>query len=164
MTDDARYVRQAIQLARQALQEHQQTTNRHALQLDTSLDKVVGVWDLPRLERVFNNLLGNAIKYSPEGGVICVQVHSEGGLTGERWAVVRVTDQGEGIPEVDLPHIFERFRRGANVEGRIPGTGIGLAGARRILEQHGGGIGVESRVGRGTTFTIRLPIDDAATA
>ena len=61
----------------------------------------------------------------------------------------------------DLPHIFERFRRGRNVEGRIPGTGIGLAGVRRILEQHGGSIDVVSAVGQGTTVTVRLPLEAA---
>src|SRR5207248_2313950 len=83
-----------------------------------------------------------AIKYSPRGGAIDVAVDVADGCV-----VVRVSDMGEGIPEADLPHIFERFRRGRNVEGRIPGTGIGLAGVRSIIEMHHGSIGVESQVG-----------------
>ena len=74
-------------------------------------------------------------------------------------AVVTVTDVGEGIPEADVQHVFERFRRGRNVEGRIPGTGIGLAGVRQIVELHKGTISVQSEVGHGTTFIVRLPIE-----
>jgi signal transduction histidine kinase len=70
-----------------------------------------------------------------------------------------VADRGEGIPTADLPHIFERFRRGRNVEGRFPGTGIGLAGVHRIIELHQGTISVETQIGEGTRFTIRLPLD-----
>ena len=77
-------------------------------------------------------------------------------------AVLSVSDRGEGIHESDLPHIFERFRRGQNVEGRIPGTGIGLAGVQRIVEQHQGTIAVDTKVGVGTTFTIRLPLRQPA--
>jgi signal transduction histidine kinase len=112
------------------------------------------MWDISRIERVLSNLLGNAIKFSPRGGGIRVSVEVEG-----ECAVLRVADQGEGIPESDLPHIFERFHRGQNVEGRIPGAGIGLAGVRRILELHGGSITAASRVGEGTTFTVRLPLN-----
>ena len=75
------------------------------------------------------------------------------------WCPRHPFDQGEGIPEIDLPHIFEHFRRGKNVVGRFPGTGIGLSGVRRIVEQHGGSIHVESKVDVGTSFTIRLPLD-----
>jgi signal transduction histidine kinase len=101
--------------------------------------------------------VSNAVKYSPRGGAVEVQVERTD-CTPE-WAIVRVRDSGEGIPAADLPHIFERFRRGKNVEGRIPGTGIGLSGVRRILEQHGGTIDVESAIGQGTTVTVRLPLE-----
>ena len=67
--------------------------------------------------------------------------------------------RGMGIPAGDLPHIFEWFRRGGNVSGRIRGTGVGLAGARQIIEQHGGTLTAESREGVGSTFTLHLPID-----
>jgi signal transduction histidine kinase len=73
------------------------------------------------------------------------------------WAVLTVRDTGLGIPEPDLPRVFERFHRGSNVVGRIPGMGIGLAGSRAIVEQHGGAITVESQEGAGTTFAVRLP-------
>jgi signal transduction histidine kinase len=71
--------------------------------------------------------------------------------------VVQVRDQGLGIPKADLPHIFEHFRRAANVIGTTQGTGLGLASARQIVEQHGGHIAVASEIGVGSTFTVRLP-------
>jgi signal transduction histidine kinase len=145
-------------LARQVIAEHQQQTDRHDLALVAVMPTLAGVWDGVRLGRVLDNLLGNAVKYSPLGGPIQLCVGTEGDGA-EQVALVRVIDRGEGIPEQDLPFIFERFRRGANVEGRIPGTGIGLAGVRRIVEQHGGSIMVESAIGQGTTVTVRLPLN-----
>ena len=106
-----------------------------------------------RLGRVFDNLLDNALKFSPRGGVVSILISIEGDS-----AVVVVSDVGEGIPESDLPHVFERFRRGHNVEGRIPGSGIGLAGVHTIVELHRGTIAVHSEVGQVTTFTVRLPV------
>jgi signal transduction histidine kinase len=141
-----------VALARQVVAEHQQTTERHAVQIESSRPELMGSWDPVRIERVLTNLLNNAIKYSPRGGSVSVRIDVDS------QAVVQVEDQGEGIPAADLPHIFERFRRGANVEKHIPGTGIGLAGARQIVELHGGTIGAESRVGEGTTVTLRLPL------
>ena len=144
-----------IALAKKAVAEHQQTTDRHALHVSTRLPKLVGEWDELRLGRVLDNLLDNAVKYSPRGGSVKVSI----GTTDDGAAVLSVSDRGEGIPDSDLPHIFERFRRGQNVEGRIPGTGIGLAGVQRIVEQHQGTIAVDTKVGVGTTFTIRLPLE-----
>ena len=142
-----------IALAKNAVTQHQHTTDRHALHVSTRLPELVGVWDETRLGRVLDNLLDNAVKYSPRGGSVKVSI-----ATGDDGAaVLSVSDRGEGIPESDLPHIFERFRRGQNVEGRIPGTGIGLAGVQRIIAQHQGTIAVASKVGVGTTFTVRLP-------
>ena len=142
-----------VALARAVAREHQETTDRHVVQVESSRPEVVGDWDAARIERVLSNLLNNAIKYSPRGGAVSVRIH-----TADRAAILQVQDHGEGIPERDLPHIFERFRRGANVEHRIPGTGIGLAGARQIVEMHGGTILAESRVGEGSTFTVQLPL------
>ena len=146
-----------IALARKAVAEHQHTTERHALHVSTRLPHLIGLWDELRLGRVLDNLLDNAVKYSPRGGTVNVSI----GEADDGAAVLSVSDRGEGIPEADLPHIFERFRRGRNVDGRIPGSGIGLAGVRRIVEQHQGSIQVDSKVGIGTTFTIRLPLEAA---
>ena len=124
--------------------------------LDTLLETLDGPWDPVRVARVLANLVGNAIKYSPGGGEVRVSVVREPGPGGD-WAVVSVSDHGLGIPEADLPHIFERFQRASNVAGRIAGTGIGLAISRRIVERHGGTIDVRSEEGVGTTFTVKLP-------
>jgi signal transduction histidine kinase len=142
-----------LALARTAVAQRQQSTDRHALNVSTTLTDLTGVWDAVRLARVLDNLLDNAVKYSPRGGTVEVGITSESGL-----AVLRVADHGEGIPAADVPHIFERFRRGRNVEGRIPGTGIGLAGVQRIVELHAGTISVASEVGVGTTVTVTLPL------
>ncbi len=143
-----------VELARKAVKQHQQTTDRHALYVSTDVPELFGSWDGVRLGRVLDNLLDNAVKFSPRGGTVEVGVGKDGEL-----AVLSVADGGEGIPLSDLPHIFERFRRGRNVEGKIPGTGIGLAGVQSIVELHQGTITVASEVGTGTTFTIRLPVE-----
>jgi PAS domain S-box-containing protein len=113
--------------------------------------------DAGRMERVVANLLDNAVKYAPDGGPITVRLTREHGVAPE--AVIAVQDQGVGIPEADLPHVFERFRRGGNAVGHFGGTGIGLASVRGIVEQHGGTVAVESQEGVGSTFTVRLPLD-----
>jgi signal transduction histidine kinase len=135
----------------------QRTTDEHTIQVRTDGAKFVGKWDAARLSRVFANLLSNAVKYSPAGGTVTVEVArvAEGK---SRWAEVRVTDEGIGIPEEDLPHLFTRFQRASNV-GTIRGTGLGLAGAKLIIEQHGGSIAIKSREGQGTTVTVRLPLN-----
>jgi PAS domain S-box-containing protein len=146
-----------VALARQVVQEQQHSTERHHLRLDNAVPELVGVWDAARLERLLENLLNNAVKYSPEGGDVTLTIRPDA-QAGEPWAVVTVEDRGIGIPAEDVPHIFERFQRGRNVEGQIAGTGIGLAAVRQLAEQHGGRVTVESQEGRGTTFTVRLPL------
>jgi signal transduction histidine kinase len=145
-----------VDIAKRVATEHQERAPRHHIQVagETSL---IGSWDLARIERVLDNLIGNAVKYSPGGGVItivCVRESDEAGA----WAILSVRDQGVGIPASDIGRIFERFQRAGNVHG-ISGTGIGLATISEVVEQHGGTITVDSTEGRGSTFTIRLPID-----
>lgn len=108
--------------------------------------------DRKLLRHAIVNLLTNAIKYSPDGGEICLSLQCKDGE-----AVVCVSDQGIGIPAEDLPRLFEAFHRAGNVE-RFQGTGLGLAIAKQAVEAHGGCIEVESKLGVGTTFTIRLPL------
>ncbi|HKY51563.1 MAG TPA: ATP-binding protein [Candidatus Limnocylindria bacterium] len=120
-------------------------------------ESVVGEWDAVRLERAIANVLGNAFKYNSANGRVFVRVGVEESPQG-RLAFCTVTDEGIGIPEADRARIFDRFARGSNVAGRITGTGVGLTIVRQIVEQHGGTIGVTSTVGRGSTFTIRLPL------
>lgn len=126
---------------------------------DTAVDQLVGEWDPLRLERVTGNLLSNAVKYSSAGSLITVNLMTEtAGAPDPSWAVLVVRDLGIGIPAADLPHVFERFHRAANVPERIAGSGIGLAAAKQLIEQHGGSLTVDSIEGRGTTVTMRLPL------
>jgi signal transduction histidine kinase len=142
-----------ISLARQLATVHQSASEKHTIVVDASVSELVGLWDERRLQRVLDNLLSNAIKYSPEGGEIRVGVDRQA-----QSAVLTVRDHGIGIPEADQPHVFERFRRGANVLGRIDGTGIGLAAAVQIVQEHAGAIELQSQEGQGTLVTMRLPL------
>ena len=138
----------------------QQGVSAAPIELEAGVAELVATIDAARVARVLGNLLSNAIKYSPGGGTITVRVAREDG-TGGPEALFAVMDHGLGIPDVDLPHIFDRFARAGNVVGQIAGTGIGLASALGIVEQHGGTIAVESREGHGATFTVRLPLTTA---
>ncbi|MCY1016862.1 hybrid sensor histidine kinase/response regulator [Pyxidicoccus sp. MSG2] len=129
---------------------------RHRFILNEEGGDLTGHWDARALERVLENLLGNAVKYSAPGTTVTVMLAEERGnpSNGVR---LEVSDEGIGIPAEDLPHVFERFRRGRNVSRDVSGSGVGLASARRMVELHGGTIQVESQEGRGTTFIVRLP-------
>ena len=110
-----------------------------------------GLYDEKLLRHIFGNLLSNAIKYSPEGGRVLFEVRPEGDAT-----LFRVCDRGIGIPPDEIGHLFESFHRASNV-GNIQGTGLGLAIVKNAVERHGGTIAVESRLGAGTTFSVRIP-------
>jgi two-component system sensor histidine kinase MprB len=107
-----------------------------------------------RLERAVNNLLDNATRHSPPGGTVEVDVDATG---------VRVRDHGTGIEEADLPHVFDRFFRGANVRGQ-QGSGLGLAIVRQVTEQHGGAVTAANAPDGGAVFTMELPAGDAPLA
>ena len=131
------------------------------IHLEVAVSELHADVDAARVGRVVGNLLSNALKYSPAESAIWVRLAPEDGAAGPE-AVLVVRDEGIGIPAADLAHIFDRFARAGNVVGRIQGTGIGLASARGIVEQHGGTIAVESTEGVGSTFTVRLPLADPA--
>ena len=103
---------------------------------------------------MLTNLVSNAIKYTPDGG----RIRMTAGLSGDRvWCSVR--DNGVGIPKEDVGHVFERFYRVDKARSRESGgTGLGLSIAYEIVERHQGTITVESQKGRGTTFTVTLPV------
>lgn len=105
-----------------------------------------------KLDQIFTNLISNAVKYSPEGPDITVRGWCEGD-----YAVISFADRGVGIEEDDLPKLFGRFFRARTSLG-IPGTGIGLAVVKKLVELHGGTISVESAKGKGSVFTVRLPV------
>lgn len=108
-----------------------------------------------RLRQVLVNLVDNAIKYTPAGGKIYVELFGEG-----EQVIARVTDTGIGIPLEDQPRIFDKFYRAGDVADSYDGTGLGLSIVKSIVEAHGGRVWLDSRVGRGTTFTIVLPGHD----
>lgn len=153
----------AVALVRLLVEQHQRGTSDHRLALSTELSGLAVCWDNARMERVLSSLLSNAMKYSPEGGAVTVRLTAET-VDGRPWLRVVVADEGLGIPAADLPHIFERFHRASNVQGHIKGSGIGLAGARQIVEQHGGTITVESAEDVGTRVTICLPCEPGENA
>lgn len=112
--------------------------------------------DLKLLDQVFTNLLSNAVKYAQGSPLILVKGWQE-----DQYAIISVTDQGVGIPESDLPHMFKRFFRAKTAFG-ISGTGIGLSVVNEILKLHAGTIKIDSQEGVGTTFTVSLPIFTSA--
>jgi signal transduction histidine kinase len=112
------------------------------------------------MTQVLSNLISNAIHYSPGGGRITVCT-DDAERNGRRWATVTVSDTGMGIPAQELPHIFDRFFRGASPRAmQISGTGLGLAIVKEIVQLHGGRITVESEVDRGSVFTVWVPCAD----
>jgi signal transduction histidine kinase len=127
--------------------------DKKALRLEFQLvDSAEVLLDPTRFAQVLKNLLGNAIKFTDEGAVTVTQW-----VEGEE-ACVAIEDTGEGIPEDQLSYIFEKFYRVENVVHTKEGTGLGLALVRNIVDHHQGRIEVRSRVGEGSTFTVRLPL------
>jgi PAS domain S-box-containing protein len=137
------------------VEDYRSETPEHRLTMHCVHREIWGRFDTSRLDRVLTNLLSNATKYTPSGGRVAVTVETEAG--GE-WALVSVEDNGIGIPADELALIFERYHRARNVPRHTPGAGIGLAGSRQIVQQHGGTLTVESEEGLGSRFIIRLPI------
>jgi len=141
-------------LARQVVDEVQPMLEQHTVVCVTPEAALIIEGDDNRLYQVLQNLIGNAIKYSPVGGSITVCVEQRGAQ-----ACVSIRDQGIGIPADMLMHVFQRFYRAANVEAhQIKGMGIGLYVVQEIVSLHGGDVTVESQEGAGSTFTVCLPL------
>jgi signal transduction histidine kinase len=145
-------LRDPVQAVVQALSEA-------ALRQEVTLDSVVPAapvdvrFDRERIVQLMTNLVGNALKFTPRGGAVSVRLEG-----GDETALIEVRDTGHGIPEAELPRIFERFYRGTNTgEARASGSGLGLAIVRSIVEMHGGQIELDSEVGKGTHVRIILP-------
>lgn len=110
-------------------------------------------FDVSRMGRVLDNLLSNAVKYTPSGGNVELSVQMQNGVV-----LIQIIDDGLGIPEDDLPHVFDKFYRIHREEYLAQeGTGLGLSIVKSIVERHGGEIWVESELDKGTTFSIALP-------
>jgi heavy metal sensor kinase len=130
-----------------------------AIEIRTPAQPVVLAVDRSRVRQLILNLIENAVKYTPRGGNVSVQLGASDGAV-----FLTVADSGIGIAPGDLPHIFDRFWRADSARTRTgarPGAGLGLAISKWIAEAHGGSIEVQSRPGRGTTFTVTFPHGDA---
>lgn len=125
---------------------------RHSLEFTGSGPRRQVMVDVKRLRQILCNLLGNAIKYSPEGRRVRLTLTYEDGQ-----ATFDVQDRGLGIPEDAQARLFEAFHRARNV-GTIPGTGLGLTIVKRSVDAHGGTIECVGREGHGTTFMVTLPV------
>ena len=142
------------ELTQRVVERTRMTADQHTLELHNAEQPLMVHGDELRLEQVLQNLIQNAIKYSPEGDRIRIQVERH-----EHTVHILVIDQGIGIPVEALPRLFRRFYRAQNVDPkRISGMGIGLFLVKEIVTLHGGEVHVESQEGIGSTFTVSLPL------
>jgi PAS domain S-box-containing protein len=141
------------EIVHEALTRARTQGTQHTLHIETPRFPIVGSWDRDRLGQVLDNLIGNAIKYSPPGGEIAIRVEAT-----DAEGLVRIEDHGIGIAGDVLPRLFERFYQGQD-PGVSTGLGLGLYIARMLVEAHGGRIWAESEPGQGSTFAISLPRD-----
>jgi len=139
-------------LLREEAQLYSQQSPKHRLALNLPKEPLPVVGSPDRLRQVIGNLISNAIKYSPRGGIVELRAESTDGTVR-----VEVRDEGIGIPVPQQPQIFTKFFRGDAAASGIPGTGLGLAVSRDIVESHGGRIGFTSAEGEGATFFVELP-------
>jgi signal transduction histidine kinase len=153
--DLSRVVAEAADALRHDAQDRGVTVTVHE---NGALPAVVG--DVDALRSAVQNVIGNAVKYSPDGASVDVSTHCANGAA--RRVQIRVVDRGLGIDAADLPHIFKPFYRGRRaVDAQVRGTGVGLSVVRHVVDAHGGSIAVDSRAGEGTTVVVELPAADA---
>ena len=143
------------QLVRRLVGRFETQTDRHNFQIDFPPDFPVLEADEERLTQALSNLIGNAIKYSPDGGAIHIR-----GQTGEQDVMIGVSDQGKGIAPENRERVFDRFfREDTGLSRRTPGAGLGLFLARAVVEAHGGHLWATANPDRGTTFHFTLPVN-----
>lgn len=141
-----------LDVVRDLLDEYRESIGKtHQLVLDSPHEKVTSAADYQLLHRAFGNIISNAIKYSPTDTTVTCRVN----IVDEE-VILTISDEGMGIPETDFNKLFEAFFRASNV-GSKPGTGLGLVIAQQAIEIHKGQISFDSKLGHGTTFTIRFP-------
>lgn len=149
-----------IQTLKQVIESQSITAKRHTIHFHLEgivpEETLIGQFDEDRMAQVFNNLISNAIKYSPTGKDIEVGLHYSVEKPDE--AIIRVSDSGIGIATHELPYIFERFHRAGNLDRSISGLGIGLYLVNELVTRHSGRVWVESIEGKGSAFYILLPL------
>ena len=142
-------------VAMQVLSSLEQTAQDKNITIHTNIcETVPKLWgNESKLKSMISNLVNNAVKFTPEGGTVRVEIkhrHQE--------IIIIISDTGMGIAQQDIPKIFERFYRVQQSDRQIPGTGLGLAIVNEVASLHGGKVEVESQLGHGTTFQILLPL------
>lgn len=143
----------AVDLCTSVIEEMQPiVTDRHAIILEIIQEPLPVYLDAKLLNYLLINLLSNAIKYSPDGGTIALQLNCD-----SQHVIFCIRDEGIGIPLEYRSKLFQQFERAANV-GNIKGSGLGLCVVKHIVDLHGGTISVESAIGKGTAFTVALPL------
>jgi PAS domain S-box-containing protein len=141
-------------MAEKSVEKFRPQTDKHTFSVDFPANFPTVKGDYERMREIFSNLISNAIKYSPDGGLIRV-----GGVVEEGEARVYVSDEGIGIPTTEQERIFDRFARVDNsLTRQTPGAGLGLFLVKAVIEAHGGRVWVQSRPGQGSTFNFTIPI------
>ena len=128
--------------------------NNIILSFEDTLEKSMMVFDNVQMQKIVNNLLSNALKFTPEGGFINIKLSQ----SDEGMMILEVSDTGIGIPSKDIDQIFNRFYRSSNTELRT-GSGIGLSITKQYVDMHSGSINVISEIGKGSTFTVQIPMN-----
>lgn len=141
-----------VELVRESVEQYRPLATDHELTASIPAEALTVPGDAMRLGQVLNNLLSNAVKYSPGAGPIKITLEAH-----DSYAMLAVADQGIGIQPGEHQQIFEPFRRTGPSRELVPGVGLGLSIARRIVEAHGGRIEISSMPGRGSTFRVYLP-------
>lgn len=141
------------ELLREVLRPFQEKSPRHRFELHLATARTEAEIDRGRIRQVINNLVSNAVKYSPQGGLIRIGVEMVDGL-----CRVSVADEGIGMTADQVEHIFDRFYRADSSNTAVQGVGLGMSIVRHIVKAHNGEITVESRLGRGTTVRVDLPV------
>jgi len=136
---------------KRAVEQVEQALGQRRVHLVQPARPISGPWDGVKVERALVNVLENALKYSPDGAPVLVTARDDGAEV-----EVAIQDRGIGIPEAELPLLFNGFVRGSNARERFAGTGLGLASSRQLVESQGGSLEIASIEGCGTTVTIRL--------
>jgi signal transduction histidine kinase len=142
----------------QVVQEYKAADQQHTIAFDNSPTPLPGRFDQVRISQVVGAVIGNALKFSLDGGVVSVLLQRSAGDNGSAQARLDISDTGVGIPAAEQERVFERFFRGSNIRGTYAGLGVGLYVARAIVDLHGGRIWLESERGMGTTCHVALPL------
>jgi PAS domain S-box-containing protein len=151
----------AVEIIGQVLEVYQETAQKQGVELRNDVqDDLPRLWaDKNHLIQILTNLVGNALKYTPQGGEAWVAAR-EAGTDSRRMLEIAVGDSGVGIPADEQDKIFERFYRGSNNTPGSTGTGLGLAIVQELMVRHGGEVAVKSKEGEGSVFTLRFPLFD----